>query len=544
MRHAAQVKLREPAPETFAAPDDHSAIAAASTLRRNLGSEALYQIALARGEGRLSRDGAFVADTGHHTGRSPRDKYIVRDAHTERTVWWSNNNAMSRDSFARLKRDVLEHLAGKELFIQDLYAGADPTHCIEVTVYTELAWHSLFIRNLLIRQAHGDCDPANPRLTIMAVPSFRADPARYGVRTGTVIACDLSAGIILICGTSYAGEMKKAVFTFLNYVLPERGVMPMHCSANVGPDGDAAVFFGLSGTGKTTLSATAERTLVGDDEHGWSSEGIFNFEGGCYAKAIGLSFEDEPQIFSAANRFGTVLENVVVSGVTGEPDFHDRSKTENTRAAYPLPFIANASATARAGHPRNIVMLTADAFGVLPPIARLSPEQAVYHFLSGFTAKVAGTEKGVKDPEPTFSTCFGAPFMPRNPAEYGELLHRLIIEHDVACWLVNTGWTGGPFGVGHRMPLRWTRTLLDRALGGSLLDQPFRRDRHFGFEVPVEVAGLPREALDPRETWADKAAFARQAERLVQMFTANFARFEGMVTPEVAAAGPRMPALA
>ena len=544
MRHAAQVKLREPAPETFAAPDDHSAIAAASTLRRNLGSEALYQIALARGEGRLSRDGAFVADTGHHTGRSPRDKYIVRDAHTERSVWWSNNNAMSRESFARLKRDVLEHLAGKELFIQDLYAGADPTHCIEVTVYTELAWHSLFIRNLLIRQAHGDCDPANPRLTIMAVPSFRADPARYGVRTGTVIACDLSEGIILICGTSYAGEMKKAVFTFLNYVLPERGVMPMHCSANVGPDGDAAVFFGLSGTGKTTLSATAERTLVGDDEHGWSSEGIFNFEGGCYAKAIGLSFEDEPQIFSAANRFGTVLENVVVSGVTGEPDFHDRSKTENTRAAYPLPFIANASATARAGHPRNIVMLTADAFGVLPPIARLSPEQAVYHFLSGFTAKVAGTEKGVKDPEPTFSTCFGAPFMPRNPAEYGELLHRLIIEHDVACWLVNTGWTGGPFGVGHRMPLRWTRTLLDRALGGSLLDQPFRRDRHFGFEVPVEVAGLPREALDPRETWADKAAFARQAERLVQMFTANFARFEGMVTPAVAAAGPRTAAVA
>ncbi len=544
MRHATQVKLREPAPETFAAPDDHSAIAAASTLRRNLGSEALYQIALARGEGRLSRDGAFVADTGHHTGRSPRDKYIVRDAHTERSVWWSNNNAMSRDSFARLKRDVLEHLAGKELFIQDLYAGADPTHCIEVTVYTELAWHSLFIRNLLIRQAHGDCDPANPRLTIMAVPSFRADPARYGVRTGTVIACDLSEGIILICGTSYAGEMKKAVFTFLNYVLPERGVMPMHCSANVGPDGDAAVFFGLSGTGKTTLSATAERTLVGDDEHGWSSEGIFNFEGGCYAKAIGLSFEDEPQIFSAANRFGTVLENVVVSGVTGEPDFHDRSKTENTRAAYPLPFIANASATARAGHPRNIVMLTADAFGVLPPIARLSPEQAVYHFLSGFTAKVAGTEKGVKDPEPTFSTCFGAPFMPRNPAEYGELLHRLIIEHDVACWLVNTGWTGGPFGVGHRMPLRWTRTLLDRALGGSLQDQPFRRDRHFGFEVPIEVAGLPREALDPRETWADKAAFARQAERLVQMFTANFARFEGMVTPAVAAAGPRTAAVA
>jgi phosphoenolpyruvate carboxykinase (ATP) len=509
-------------------------------LRRNLGSEALYEMALGRGEAKLSRDGALVADTGRHTGRSPRDKFIVRDARTERSVWWANNGAMTRESFERLKADVLEHVSAGELFVQDLFAGADPAHRIAVTVYSELAWHSLFIRNLLIRPvAEGEIGHAPPHLTIVTVPSFRADPAKYGVRSETVIAFDVTNGVIIIAGTSYAGEMKKAVFTFLNFVLPERGVMPMHCSTNVGPNGDAAIFFGLSGTGKTTLSATPERTLVGDDEHGWSSDGVFNFEGGCYAKAIGLSFEDEPQIHSAANRFGAVLENVVLSGATGEPDFYDGSKTENTRAAYPLPFIANASATGRAGHPKNIVMLTADAFGVLPPIARLSSDQAVYYFLSGFTAKVAGTEKGVTDPEPTFSTCFGAPFMPRSPTEYGDLLRRLIAEHDVDCWLVNTGWTGGPFGLGRRMPIRWTRTVLGDALGGALRQGPFRRDSHFGFEVPLSVAGLPAQALDPRETWADKAAYTRQAERLVQMFVANFAKFYAIVDPAVAAAGPR-----
>ena len=507
-------------------------------LHRNLESEALYAIALERSEGRLSRDGALVVDTGEHTGRSARDKYIVREAATEAEVAWTNNGAITREAFDRLTADVLRHVRGKELFAQELHAGADPEHQIGVTVYTELAWHALFIRNLLLRRPAANAPAGGRGLTIIAVPEFRADPARYGIRSETVIACDLAGGVIIIAGTSYAGEMKKAVFTFLNYLLPERGVMPMHCSANVGPDGDVAVFFGLSGTGKTTLSATADRTLIGDDEHGWSNAGIFNFEGGCYAKAIGLSFAAEPQIHAAANRFGAVLENVVVSDVTGEPDFEDRSRTENTRAAYPLPFIANASPTGRAGHPKNIVMLTADAFGVLPPIARLSSDQAIYHFLSGFTAKVAGTEKGVKDPEPTFSACFGAPFMPRAAVEYGALLRRYLAEHRVDCWLVNTGWTGGPFGVGRRMPLQWTRTLLDGALSGALAQTPVRADTHFGFDVPLAVPGIPPEALDPRQTWADEAAFDRQAERLVQMFVANFAKFEREVEPAVLRGGP------
>jgi phosphoenolpyruvate carboxykinase (ATP) len=520
-------------------PVDRPTIVPEARLWRNLESEALYAVALERGEARLSRDGALVVDTGQHTGRSARDKYIVRDADTESSVAWSNNSAMTRTTFERLKADVLQHVRGKELFTQDLFAGADPVHQICVTVYAELAWHALFIRNLLVREATAGASENRRQLTIFAVPGFRADPDRHGVRSSTVIACDLTEGIVVIAGTSYAGEMKKAVFTFLNYVLPESGVMPMHCSANVGPSGDATIFFGLSGTGKTTLSATADRTLIGDDEHGWGPDGIFNFEGGCYAKAIGLSFEAEPQIYAAANRFGTVLENVVVSEATGEPDFDDGSKTQNTRAAYPLPFIANASQTGRAGHPRAIVMLTADAFGVLPPIARLSPDQAIYHFLSGFTAKVAGTEKGVKDPEPTFSACFGAPFMPRHPVEYGNLLRRFIAEHDVTCWLVNTGWTGGPFGVGSRMPLAWTRTLLGAALSGTITRTAFRTDSRFGFDVPLMVPGIPSSSLNPRETWAEKDAFDRQAARLVEMFVANFAKFEKKVASEVVRGGPR-----
>ena len=522
-----------------ALPVDGTAIVPPARLWPNLESEALYEVALGRGEARLSRDGALVVDTGRHTGRSARDKYIVRDADTESTVAWTTNGGMARDAFERLLADVLEHVRGRELFVQELFAGADPNHQIGVTVYSELAWHALFIRNLLLREPATGAREDKRQLTIFAVPDFWADPGRYGIRTSTVIACDLTKGIVVIAGTSYAGEMKKAVFTFLNYVLPESGVMPMHCSANVGPSGDATIFFGLSGTGKTTLSATADRTLIGDDEHGWGPDGVFNFEGGCYAKAIGLSFEAEPQIYAAANRFGTVLENVVVSEITGEPDFDDGSKTENTRAAYPLPFVANASRSGRTGHPRAIVMLTADAFGVLPPIARLSPDQAIYHFLSGFTAKIAGTEKGVKDPEPTFSACFGAPFMPRHPVEYGNLLRRFIAEHDVICWLVNTGWTGGPFGVGSRMPLEWTRTLLGAALSGALTHTAFRTDGRFGFEVPLMVPGIPSSSLNPRETWAEKDAFDRQAARLVEMFVANFAKFETKVAPEVVRGGPK-----
>jgi phosphoenolpyruvate carboxykinase (ATP) len=507
-------------------------------LWRNFDARTLYQLALRRGEGRLTRDGAIVVDTGEHTGRSPKDKYIVRDETTEENVDWRTNAGLSRAAFDRLKHDVLQHVQGRQLFVQELFAGADPAHQIEVCVYTELAWHALFIRNLLIREA--PLVAGRGRLTILAVPSFRADPQRYGVRSATVIACDFSEGLVIIAGTSYAGEMKKAVFTYLNYLLPERGVMPMHCSANVGKGGDVAIFFGLSGTGKTTLSASADRTLIGDDEHGWSREGVFNFEGGCYAKAINLSFASEPQIYSASNRFGAVLENVAVSDITGEPNFHDASRTENTRAAYPLDFIANASQTGRAGHPKNIVMLAADAFGVLPPIARLTPEQAIYHFLSGFTAKVSGTEKGVRDPEPTFSTCFGAPFMPRAAIEYGALLGDLVRQHGVNCWLVNTGWSGGPFGVGKRMRLDWTRAILDAALSGALDSVAYRKDERFGFEVPLSVPEVPQRVLDPRGTWADGDAYDHQARRLAKMFGDNFAKFADHVDPSVRDAGPRL----
>ncbi len=508
-------------------------------LWRNFDARTLYQLALRRGEGRLTRDGAIAVDTGEHTGRSPKDKYIVRDETTEENVDWRTNLGMPRAAFERLKNDVVQHLQGRQLFVQELFAGADPVHQIGVTVYTEYAWHALFIRNLLIREAADRAGGEQRQLTILAVPSFRADPQRYGIRSSTVIACDFTEGVVIIAGTSYAGEMKKAVFTYLNYILPERGVMPMHCSANVGRDGDVAVFFGLSGTGKTTLSASADRTLIGDDEHGWGRDGVFNFEGGCYAKAIDLSFASEPQIYSASNRFGSVLENVVVSDITGEPNFHDDGRTENTRAAYPLDFISNASATGRGPHPRNIVMLTADAFGVLPPIARLTPEQAIYHFLSGFTAKVSGTEKGVTDPEPTFSTCFGAPFMPRSAIEYGALLGELVREHKVNCWLVNTGWSGGPFGVGKRMRLDWTRALLDAALTGALDDAEYRIDERFGFEVPLAVPEVPARVLDPRGTWADGEAFDRQAQRLAKMFADNFVKFANQVDPEIRDAGPR-----
>jgi phosphoenolpyruvate carboxykinase (ATP) len=446
---------------------------------------------------------------------------------------------MSPEQFEILLEDFKAHAAGKELFVQDLVGGADETHRLPVRVINELAWHSLFIRNLLIRPERSALASFEPKMTVIDLPSFRADPARHGCRSQTVVAVDLTRMIVLIGGTSYAGEMKKSVFTALNYLLPEKSVMPMHCSVNEGAVGDAAIFFGLSGTGKTTLSADPIRTLIGDDEHGWGPDGLFNFEGGCYAKTIRLSPEAEPEIFATTRRFGTVLENVVL-GEDGVPDLDDGSLTENTRSAYPLHFIANASATGRASHPKNVIMLTADAFGVLPPIARLTPAQAMYHFLSGYTAKVAGTEKGVTEPEATFSTCFGAPFMPRHPSEYGNLLRSLIAEHDVDCWLVNTGWTGGAYGAGKRMPIKATRALLAAALDGSLADAEFRTDANFGFAVPVAVPGVDPAILDPRATWADKAAYDRQAKRLVGMFIDNFAKFEDHVDAAVADAAPRV----
>ncbi|HMO29861.1 phosphoenolpyruvate carboxykinase [Enterovirga sp.] len=507
----------------------------------NLGAPVLVERSLGRGEAHLIQGGALAAETGIHTGRSPKDKFVVRDQDTENDVWWDNNGAISREQFQTLLEDFLAHAEGKSLFAQDLYGGADPAHRVKTRVFTEYAWHSLFIRNLLIRPDASELADFRPTLTIVDLPSFKADPARHGVRSDTVIACDFTNNVILIGGTSYAGEIKKSVFTYLNYTLPAKKVMPMHCSANRAEDGSSAIFFGLSGTGKTTLSNDPDRPLIGDDEHGWSNHGIFNFEGGCYAKTIRLSREAEPEIYATTERFGTVLENVVFDPLTREPDFDDASKTENTRCAYPIDFIPNAVASGRAGHPKNIVMLTADAFGVLPPIAKLTPAEAMYHFLSGYTAKVAGTEKGLKGPEATFSTCFGAPFMPRHPSVYGNLLRDLIGRHHVDCWLVNTGWTGGGVSTGgRRMPIRVTRRLLTAALDGSLARADYRRDPYFGFAVPTSVPGVEPHILYPVKTWQDKAAFAETAKTLLTMFQENFKRFADHVDADVRAAEPHM----
>ncbi len=515
-----------------------SGIEGAAHVYYNLSEAELYEQALARNEAKLAAGGALVALTGQHTGRSAKDKFIVRDGNTQNHVWWDNNKPMEPEAFEQLYTDFMAHAKGRVLFVQDLIGGANKAHALPTRVVTELAWHSLFIRNLLIRPDIGDLNKFVAKFTIIDLPSFKADPQRHGCRSETVIAVDFTRMLVLIGGTSYAGEMKKSVFTALNYILPQNGVMPMHCSANNGKDGDAAVFFGLSGTGKTTLSADPSRTLIGDDEHGWGPEGIFNFEGGCYAKTIRLSAEAEPEIYATTQRFGTVLENVVLDE-NRIPDFNDGSLTENTRCAYPLRFIPNASDNGQAGHPKNIIMLTADAFGIMPPVAKLTPEQAMYHFLSGYTAKVAGTEKGVTEPEATFSTCFGAPFMPRHPSEYGNLLRGLIGAHNVDCWLVNTGWTGGAYGVGKRMPIKATRALLTAALDGSLKNANFRTDPNFGFQVPVDVPGVDRSILDPRTTWADKDAYDTQARKLVGMFVDNFGKFECHVDASVIGAAPR-----
>jgi phosphoenolpyruvate carboxykinase (ATP) len=505
----------------------------------NLPTPQLVEEAVRRGEGLLAKDGPLVVRTGKHTGRSAQDKFIVRDAETEGTIWWDNNKAMSPDHFAVLKADFLRALGEKEtLFVADLYGGSQPEHRVRVRVVNELAWHNLFIRTLLVRPEADDLPGFEPEFTIIDLPTFRATPERHGCRSETVIAVNLTEKLILIGGTAYAGEMKKSVFGILNYLLPAEGVMPMHCSANIGPKGDTAVFFGLSGTGKTTLSADASRTLIGDDEHGWSDTAIFNFEGGCYAKMIRLSPEAEPEIFATTKRFGTVLENVAIDPETRELDLDDATHAENTRGAYPIEFIANCSRENMGPVPRNIVFLTADAFGVLPPIARLTPDQAMYHFLSGYTAKVAGTEIGVTEPEATFSTCFGAPFMPRHPSVYGNLLKDRIARGNVSCWLVNTGWTGGKYGVGKRMPIRETRALLNAALDGSLGGAEFRTDENFGFEVPVAVPGVDGAILNPRDTWADKADYDATAAKLVKLFIDNFAKFEAHVDQSVREAAP------
>ncbi len=507
----------------------------------SLGIPALYEEALRRGEGQLSADGAIVCMTSPHTGRSPNDKFVVQEPSSEKHVDWGKvNKPFPADKFDALHAKMMKALEGQELFVQDVYAGADPSYRLPVRLITEKAWHSLFVRHLFIVEPSDEVRlQHDPQFTVIDIPSFKADPAVDGTRTETFILLNFAKRLVLIGGTNYAGEMKKSIFTVMNYMLPLRDTMPMHCSANIGEQGDVALFFGLSGTGKTTLSSDPHRGLIGDDEHGWSADGVFNFEGGCYAKMIKLSKEAEPQIYATTKRFGTIIENVVMDPITRQLDLDADTYTENTRGAYPLTFIDNAVPSGRGGHPKNVVMLTADAYGVLPPIARLTPEGAMYHFLSGYTAKVAGTERGVKEPSATFSTCFGAPFMVWDPNVYAKLLGERIAKHQSHVWLVNTGWTGGPYGVGSRMKIAYTRAMINAALSGALDNVSYEKDPVFNLDVPTSCPGVPAEVLNPRSTWADKAAYDAQAKKLAQMFIENFKKFEATATDAVKAAGPK-----
>jgi phosphoenolpyruvate carboxykinase (ATP) len=514
-------------------------LSGASRVWWNLHPPTLYEHAIRRDEGHIAEGGALVVDTGRHTGRSPNDKFIVREPDSAGEVWWGAvNKPFDAARFARLLARMQGFLAGRELWVQDCVAGADTAYSMPIRVVTTSAWQSLFARTMFIPQTSANDPEGQPEFTILSAPEFRADPARDGTRSDVFVIISFAQRLVLIGGTHYAGEIKKAVFTLLNYLLPQRGVLSMHASVNVGAGGDAAVFFGLSGTGKTTLSADPERRLIGDDEHGWSARGVFNVEGGCYAKVIRLSAAAEPEIFATTRRFGTLLENVALDPNTRELDLDDDGRTENTRAVYPLSYIANADLSGTCGHPRTIVMLTADAFGVLPPISRLSPEQAIYHFLSGYTAKVAGTERGVTEPEATFSTCFAAPFLVLPPATYAGMLGDLIRAHDVRVWLVNTGWSGGPPGVGARMPIAHTRAMVRAALAGALDDAPLARDPIFGLQVPQRCPGVPGELLNPRSTWPDAAAYDRQALALAARFRENFAQFADAVPAAVREAGP------
>jgi phosphoenolpyruvate carboxykinase (ATP) len=508
----------------------------------NLSVAALVEEAVRRGEGWLSEHGAFIAHTGKHTGRSAKDKFVVRGPIHGPDIWWASPYQKELDGaqFERLHADVLEHFRGKDAFVLDAHAGADARYRLPVRIITEFAWHNHFARNLFIPCSTEEASRHTPEFTVISAPSFHADPVRHGSRSETQIAISLKRRLVLIVGTNYAGEIKKSIFTVLNHLLPARGVMPMHCSANTGKDGDVALFFGMSGTGKTTLSADPERALIGDDEHGWSDRGIFNFEGGCYAKVIGLSAQAEPQIFQTTRTFGTVLENVVFDLETRALDLNSAALTENTRSAYPLSQIANAAVPSVGGHPKHIVFLAADAFGVLPPISRLTPEQAVYYFLNGYTAKVAGTEKGVTEPQASFETAFGAPFLTREPHVYADLLREKIEQHGAAVWLVNTGWSGGPYGVGSRISLRHTRAMLRAALSGALEGTETVMHPVFNLYVPLEVPGVPSEVLNPRATWADGAVYDAQAQKLAGMFARNFEQFKAQVSSAVLEAGPQV----
>ncbi|MDI3340872.1 MAG: phosphoenolpyruvate carboxykinase (ATP) [Sphaerobacter sp.] len=515
-------------------------IVEAGEIHWNLPTPVLYEHAIRRGEGAIVHLGPLAVRTGRFTGRTPKDKFIVREPSSESRIWWDGNQPFDPERFDRLHQRVADYLRGREVFVQDCFVGADQRFRLGVRVITELAWHSLFARNLFIRRP-SDAPPLDePDFTVISAPHFHADPERDGTRSDAFIIINFERRLILVGGTEYAGEIKKSMFSVMHYLLPLQGVLSMHCSANVGPGGDTALFFGLSGTGKTTLSTDPERQLIGDDEHGWCDHGIFNFEGGCYAKVIRLSPESEPEIYQTTRRFGTVLENVVFDPVTRRLDLNDDSITENTRAAYPLTHIPNASQSGTGDHPHNIFLLTADAFGVLPPIARLTREQAMYHFLAGYTAKVAGTEVGLTEPQATFSTCFGAPFLTLPPRVYADLLGQLVTQHKTNVWLVNTGWSGGPAGVSQRMPIAYTRAMISAALRGELAGIPTIPDPVFGVLVPERCPGVPASILQPRQAWSDPDAYDRQARRLAEMFQENFAQFAGVVAPEVVAAGPRV----
>jgi phosphoenolpyruvate carboxykinase (ATP) len=500
----------------------------------------LYTHALQANEGRLAEGGPLVVDTGRHTGRSPNDKFLVREPGSEDRIWWGTvNQSIDEARFEGLRDKVTSFLEDQDLYVVDSFAGADPAYRLAVRVITDSAWHALFAKTLFIEPTEDELAEFEPEALVLHAPAVEADPDEDGTRSSTFVLAHPTRAEILIGGTFYAGEIKKSIFTLMNDRLPLQGVLPMHCSANVGDESDVAVFFGLSGTGKTTLSADPDRHLIGDDEHGWSDEGIFNIEGGCYAKVIRLSAEAEPEIYKTTHSFGTVLENVIVDE-RGVLDLDDDSKTENTRAAYKLEQIANALPTKRAGHPSSVIFLAADAFGILPPLARLSREQAMFYFLSGFTAKLAGTEIGVTEPQPTFSACFGAPFLPQPPAVYAHMLGERLDRHGATVWLVNTGWTGGPYGEGERMPITATRALLHAALSGGVADAEFRTDELFGFEVPIEVHGVESALLDPRSTWRDPQGYDRKARELAQMFSDNFAQFAPDAGEAVVAAGPRV----
>jgi phosphoenolpyruvate carboxykinase (ATP) len=498
----------------------------------------LYNVALERGDGRIAEGGPLAVDTGKHTGRSPKDKFVVREPGSEDRIWWGDVNAeISEEHFEGLREKVTAEIGGgDDLYVVDAFAGADPKQRVAVRVVTNHPYHALFARTMFIDPDEEELREFEPQALVLHAPGLESDPAADGTRTGTFVVLHPSRQEVLIGGTFYAGEIKKSIFTLMNDRLPLEGIFPMHCSANVGEDDDVAIFFGLSGTGKTTLSADPERSLIGDDEHGWGHDGVFNFEGGCYAKVIRLSPEAEPEIYKTTHTFGTILENVVLND-RGVVDLHDFSKTENTRAAYKLEQIANALPAKRAGHPQSVIFLTADAFGILPPIARLTRDQAMYWFLSGFTAKLAGTEIGVKEPQPTFSACFGAPFLPQHPVVYARLLAKRLDEHGAKVWLVNTGWTGGPFGEGSRMPIKATRALLRAALSAELDDVDYRTDELFGFEVPVEVPEVDSSLLDPRSTWADGEAYDAKARELADMFKSNFTQFNA--DDNILAGGPR-----